>query len=231
LDKDPVEVPDLPPRPAAAPAAKVAPKAPARPAAVAPGPEPLEPRPGGPAAREEPAISLEWVGPTTLKVGAPAEYTVLARNMCPIPLHKVIVQVKVPAGAKVAGTEPKAQGTEAVLMWDLGTLAPRGESPVKFRLVPPARGEMLCQAWVTFTGSAALKVQVREPKLAVAVHAPEKAVVGDPVNVVVTVSNPGDHPAEVVKLAVALGAGLERAGGARDVIDVGTLGAGESREV
>ena len=229
LDKDPVEIPDLPPPPGKAPAAREAPKPAIKPV-PAPGPESDDPKVAGPAARQEPAVSLEWFGPAALKVGAPAEYTVVARNMCAIPLHKVIVQVKVPTGAKVAGTEPKAQGTEAVLMWDLGTLAPRQESPVKVRLVPPARGEMTCQAWVTFTGSAALKVQVREPKLEVAVRAPEKATVGDKVPVVLTISNPGDHAADGVKVTAALGAGLEvaRGGGA---IDVGTLPPGESREV
>jgi uncharacterized repeat protein (TIGR01451 family) len=226
LDKDAVDVPDLPPAPGK-PAAKPA----AKPALAAPSPEPPDPKAAGPAAREEPAVSLEWVGPTTLKVGAPAEYTVVARNMCAIPLHKVIVQVKVPAGAKVVGTEPKAQGTDAVLMWDLGTLAPRQETPVKLRLVPPARGEMVCQAWVTFTGSTALKVQVREPKLEVAVRVPEKATVGDPVTVLAAVSNPGDHAADAVKVVAALGAGLEGPHGTKEVIEVGTLAAGETREV
>ena len=225
LDKDRIEIPDIPGSTPKPPAAKEPPK----PAVVIPTPEPEDPK--GPAAHQEPAVGLDWFGPTTLKVGAPAEYTVVARNLSAIPLHKVIVQVKVPAGAKVTGTEPKAQGTEAVLMWDLGTLTPRQESSVKMKLVPPARGEMLCQAWVTFTGSTALKVQVREPKLQLQVKAPEKAVVGDPVNVVLAVSNPGDHPAEAVKLGVTLGAGLEAAKGSGGLIDVGTLPAGETREV
>ena len=227
LDKDAVEVPDLPPPPGRTPAGKEA----AKPIVVIPNPEPPDAKPTGPAAREEAAVSLEWSGPTTLKVGAPAEYTVVARNMCVIPLHKVVVQVKVPAGVKVAGTEPKAQGTDAVLMWDLGTLAPRQESPVKMRLVPPTKGELVCQAWVTFTGSATVKVQVREPKLQVTVRAPETATIGDPVNVMLAVSNPGDHAADGVKVAVALGAGLEGTRGTKDMIDVGTLAAGETREV
>ena len=226
LDKDAVDVPDLPPPPG-----KVAAKPTAKPVATAPRPEPPDTKAAGPVAREESAVSLEWSGPTTLKVGAPAEYTVVARNMCAIPLHKVIVQVKVPAGAKVAGTEPKSQGTEAVLMWDLGTLNPRQETPVKLRLVPPARGEMTCQAWVTFTGSTALKVQVREPKLGIAVRAPEKATVGDPLTLLAAVSNPGDHAADGVKVAVALGAGLEGPHGTKELIEVGTLPAGETREV
>src|SRR5436305_619981 len=159
LDKDKIDIPDLPPLPGQAPPRKDTPRPAPKPAVTIPNPDPDEPKAAGAAARQEPAVSLEWFGPTTLKVGAPAEYTVVARNMSTIPLHKVIVQVKVPAGAKVAATEPKAQGTDAVLMWDLGTLNPRQDSPVKLRIVPPAKGEMLCQAWVTFTGSTALKVQ------------------------------------------------------------------------
>ncbi|MBO0697718.1 MAG: DUF11 domain-containing protein, partial [Zavarzinella sp.] len=194
-------------------------------------PKPPAAEPTGPAARQEPAVSLEWAGPTVLKVGAPAEYALTARNTSAIPLHKVIVQMKVPTGAKVASTEPKADGTEAVLVWDHGVLAPRQEKTVKIRLVPPTTGELLCQAWVTFTGSSALKVQVREPKLAVKVQTPEKVTAGDSTAVTVSVSNPGDHPADGVKLAVALGAGLEGARGAKSVIEVGTLAAGETREV
>lgn len=225
LDKDRIEVPDIPGSAPKAPAVKEGP----RPAVVIPNPEPDDPK--GPAARQEPAVGLDWFGPTTLKVGAPAEYTVVVRNLSTIPLHKVIVQVKVPGGAKVVATEPKAQGTETVLMWELGTLAPRQESPVKLKLVPPAKGELLCQAWVTFTGSTALKVQVREPKLQLQVRAPEKVVIGDPVEVMLAVSNPGDHPAEGVKMGVTLGAGLEASRGTGGPIDIGTLAAGETREV
>ena len=230
LDK--IEVPDLPPPPPGkAPADKDAAKPPVKPVVFIPTGEPDEPKLAGPAAHQEPSVSLEWHGPTTLKVGTPAEYMLVARNTSTIPLHKVILQVKVPTGAKVAGTEPKAEGTDAVLLWDLGSLAARQERSVKMKLVPPTRGELVCQAWVTVTGSCALKVQVREPKLTVAVQAPEKAAVGDPVNVVLAVTNPGDHPADGVKLVVTLGAGLEAIRGTKDAIEVGTLAAGETREV
>jgi hypothetical protein len=230
--KDSIDIPDLPPLPDTAP--KPAPK-PVKPAVFIPTPQPGLPDPDdvrtGSAAHQEPSVSLDWHGPATLKVGAPAEYTVVARNTAAIPLHKVVIQVKVPTGARVAGTEPKADGTESVLVWDLGTLSPRQEKPIRLKLIPPGKGEMTCQAWVTFTGSTALKVQVREPKLEVAVRAPEKAAVGDPVAITLAISNPGDYTAEGVKLAVHLGAGLEPARGVKDIIDVGTLPAGESREI
>jgi Domain of unknown function DUF11 len=72
---------------------------------------------------------------------------------------------------------------------------------------------------------------VREPKLEVAVTAPERVTVGDAVPVVLAVSNPGDHPADGVRLAMALPAGLETSGGPRLAIDVGTIPPGETREV
>jgi uncharacterized repeat protein (TIGR01451 family) len=228
--KETVDVPDLPPLPDTPPM-KPAPKPAPRPTEFVPPIPDVEESRTGPAAHQEPSISLDWHGPTTLKVGAPAEFTVVARNTTTIPLHKVVVQVKVPTGARVASTEPKADGTENVLVWDLGTLSPRQEKPVKLRIVPPGKGEMSCQAWVTFTGSTALKVQVREPKLELAVHAPEKAAVGDPVAVTLAVSNPGDYSADGVRLAVHLGPGLEPARGTKEIIEVGTLAAGESKEV
>ncbi len=185
----------------------------------------------GPIAKQDPSVSLEWHGSTIARAGTATEFTLVARNTCAIPLHKVIVQVRVPEGAKVASTEPKADGSDKVLLWELGTLATRDEKRLKMSFVPPAKGEWTCQAWVTVTGSATVKIATKEPKLAIKLSAPEKVMVGDAANVVLAVSNPGDYPAEGVKLAVHLGDGLESARGPMGAIDVGTLAAGESKQI
>jgi len=182
-------------------------------------------------AKQEPSVSLEWLGPTALKVGTPAEYTLMVRNTCPSPVQKVVVQVRVPNTVKVGGTEPKADGAEGVLLWDMGTLMSRQEKPLKIKFASPGKGEINCQAWVTFTGSASMKVQVREPKLLIKTQAPAKVMVGDPANVILTVSNPGDYQADSVKVAVSLGDGLESARGNKASFDIGVLGAGETRTV
>lgn len=182
-------------------------------------------------AKQEPSVAIEWMGPSALRVGMPAEYTLMVRNTCAIPVQKVVVQVRVPSGVKVQATEPKAEGTEGVLLWDMGTLLAKQEKALKMKFMPPGKGEINCQAWVTFTGSAAMKVQVREPKLLVKAQSPEKVMVGDPANIILTVSNPGDYPADSIKLAVALGDGLESARGNKASFDLGTLAAGETRQV
>jgi uncharacterized repeat protein (TIGR01451 family) len=90
---------------------------------------------------------------------------------------------------------------------------------------------MLPQAWVTFTGSALMHVQVREPRLLLTASAPDRLQIGDAVTFVLTVNNPGDGPAEQVKVHVNLSDGLEHAGGSRVDYEIGNLAAGESRNV
>jgi uncharacterized repeat protein (TIGR01451 family) len=180
---------------------------------------------------QEPSVVLEWVGPPTARVGQPADYAVVVRNTCPIPVQQVLVRVRVPAGMAIAGTEPKAVCEGNVVVWELGTLAPKQENNLLLRLVPQTHGDMLPQAWVTFTGSALMHVHVHEPRLLLTASAPDRLQVGDAVTFVLTVSNPGDGPAEQVKVHATLSDGLEHAGGSRVDFEIGNLTAGESRNV
>lgn len=183
------------------------------------------------AGRQEPAVSLEWIGPSTAKVGAPADYTVAVRNSSNAPVQQVIVRVRLPEGVQVSATEPKASNDDNVLMWDVGTLLPRQEKNLQVRLVTPNKGDVECQAWVTFTGTAAMRIRVREPKLLVKVLAPEKVLVNDPCTFVVNVSNPGDSGADQVRLHCDLSDGLEHIKGNKIDFDIGSLAAGETRTV
>jgi uncharacterized repeat protein (TIGR01451 family) len=181
--------------------------------------------------RQEPAVVLEWQGPPSARVGLPSDYGLVVRNTCPIPVQQVLVRVRVPAQMRIAATEPKAVCDGNVVVWELGTLTPKQENNLQLRLVPQSRGDMLPQAWVTFTGSSLMHVLVREPRLLLTASAPEKMQVGDAVTFVLTVSNPGDGPAEQVKVHASLSDGLEHAGGSRVDFEIGNLAAGESRNV
>src|SRR5205085_3429752 len=107
------------------------PTSPPAPAAGAPfaGAAPLDERPTevtvtppNPTGRQEPAVSMEWIGPPTAKVGQSADYTLVVRNACNIPVQQVVVRVRVPAGLSVTGTEPKAAPEGGLHVWELGTL-------------------------------------------------------------------------------------------------------------
>jgi uncharacterized repeat protein (TIGR01451 family) len=182
--------------------------------------------------RQEPAVALEWTGPAAARVGQPTDYGLVVRNTCPIPVQQVLVHVRVPAGISVASTEPRAPTEGDLIAWDLGTLAPRQENNLRLKLVAQAKGDLTPQAWVTFTGSSVMHVLVREPRLHLVAVAPvESLQIGDAAKFVLNVSNPGDGPAEQVKVHAVLSDGLEHASGGHVDFDIGNLAPGEARTV
>jgi uncharacterized repeat protein (TIGR01451 family) len=181
--------------------------------------------------RQEPGVSLEWVGTPVAKVGQPGEYSLVVRNLGNSPLSDVLVKVAIPAGLSVQGAAPKATEERGKLLWDLGTLIGKQERVIQLKLQAEAKGETMPQAWVTFTGSAVMRVSVREPKLAVKCTVADKVLVGDPAAFTLTVTNPGDGSADRVKIRATLSEGLEHARGNKIDFDIGNLAAGESRNV
>lgn len=156
-----------------------------------------------PVAKNDPAVALDWSGPAVVKVNQPAEYTLTVRNVCGQALQKVVVQVRTPADVTVTATHPETRPTDGVYLWEVGTLDPKESKAVKLTLAQPVRGELNCQAWVTFTGTSAMKVAVKEPKLSVAIKVPEKVILGDKIPVEYVVTNTGDYPADRVTLKLA----------------------------
>lgn len=187
--------------------------------------------PDNPVGRQEPAVSLEWIGPPVAKLGRPADYTIVVRNVCNIPVQQTMVRVRVPQGMTVNATEPKAIAEGNVLMWELGTMMPKQEKNLQVKLVPDGRGNARCQAWVTFTGSSTMPIKVTEPKLVLKTQAPERVMAGDAATFVLTVTNPGDGPAEQVKIRADLSEGLEHVKGHKVDFEIGNLAAGETRSV
>ncbi|MFO0879348.1 MAG: hypothetical protein U0840_18535 [Gemmataceae bacterium] len=191
------------------------------------GPVPVEVATG----RQEPSVSVEWVGSGVAKVGSPGEYSLVIRNTCNIPLQQVVVRVRVPQGLTIQGTEPRAQTEGGMMVWDLGTLLARQERTLSLKMQADVKGDVTPQAWVTFTGASAMRIRVREPRLALKCSVNEKVMVGDPAAFTLTVSNPGDGSADHVKIRALLSEGLEHARGNKIDFDIGNLAPGESRNV
>src|SRR5206468_3928873 len=107
-----------------------------------PAAPPEEARAGEPAAsleaatgRQEPALSIEWVGPTNARLGVPTDYTVVVRNTGATPAQQVLVRVRAPAGLSVVATDPRINADNGVFAWDVGTLHARQEKSLVVRLV------------------------------------------------------------------------------------------------
>ena len=223
---------------AAKPAASTPPQ-PAAPASEDPLPvakdvasaEMSTPSSDNPTGRQEPAVSLEWVGPPTAKLGQPVTYQLMVKNICPSAVRHVVVRVHLPQGVTVQATEPKALQDAGILSWDLGTLQSRQERRLDVHLLPDLKGDLACEALVSFTGSSTARLRVREPKLTLKATGPDKVLLGDTATVSLAVSNPGDGSADHVKIRATLSDGLEHTRGKMIEFDLGNLGANETRSI
>jgi uncharacterized repeat protein (TIGR01451 family) len=187
------------------------------------------PTPANPTGRQEPGVSLQWICPPTAKLNQPVTCTIVVKSLSANRLHQVVVSYRIPAGATVKGSEPPATTEGEILVWRLGSLEPRQEKRLDLHLVPSTKGALACQAFVTFTGTATARLEVREPRLVLTASAPKQAILGDAATVALTVSNPGDAPAEHVKITATLSDGLEHAKGKTVEFILESLGPNEGR--
>jgi uncharacterized repeat protein (TIGR01451 family) len=153
-----------------------------------------------PLLRPEPAVALDWTGPAVVRVGKPNAYTLTVKNTSRGFVQQVTVQVRPPEGASVTDPKPAARVVDGVYLWDVGTLEPGEAKPLTLTLTGGKRGELACQAWVTFTGTAGMTVKVQEPKLGLVLHAPESMPLGESAEVVAVATNTGDCPLAEVRV-------------------------------
>jgi uncharacterized repeat protein (TIGR01451 family) len=184
-----------------------------------------------PTGRQEPAISIEWIGPPAAKVGQSVTYQIIVKNICASRVYQVVLHVRMPEGANVTAAEPKPVTEDHMWLWNIGTMEPRDEKRIDLQLVPGGTGTMACHAFVSFTGLSTARLEVRKPKLTIKTAAPKNVIAGDPATIMVTVANPGDATAESVKVKAILSDGLEAANGKMVEFDLGNLGPNDSRNV
>lgn len=173
--------------------------------------------------KQQPSVSLEWVGPPAARINQPMPCQLLVRNTSNAAVHNVVVRQKLPQGVTCKASDPQALNEANELVWNLGTLPPDQARRIDLHLVAQMRGTLNCQATVTFTGAVSHQVQVREPQLAIKMRAPEKVIVDEPVIFLFAVSNPGDGVAESVKVKVLLPDGLDYKGTKMAEVEVGNL--------
>jgi uncharacterized repeat protein (TIGR01451 family) len=195
---------------------------------IEPGAGPTQ---ANPTNRQEPSLSLEWIAPATAKLGQPVTCQIIVRSLSTARLHQVVLRARIPADVTVKATEPKGGADGEVLVWELGTMEAREERRIDLLLVPTAKTSLALNAYVTFTGTSTARLDIREPRLTLKAQAPTRVITGDPATVTLTVSNPGDATAEMVRVKATLTDGLEHGRGQTVEFNLDTLGPKESRTV
>jgi uncharacterized repeat protein (TIGR01451 family) len=182
--------------------------------------------------QQVPALSIETSSPIAANVGRTVEQQILVKNVGSVAAEAVEIRGTLSITCELVGTQPKAEVMDNALVWRLGTLAAGTEQKLTVRVKPVEAGELECRTSLSFKSVAALKVQVREPKLKLTCDGPQAVTVGSEVRFAMTVINTGSGPAEGVKIRQVL-PGVVQASAKKAAqalaIDVGTLEPGESR--
>ena len=179
-----------------------------------------------------PQLTIQKSAPAEIQVGKKARFRVTVRNTGSIAAHEVEVRDRVPKGARLISTAPRAsRGADGALVWAVGTLRPGDESSVEIQLQPVAEGEIGSVATVRFQADASARSVVTKPELLVKTSAPGQVLRGEEITLKVEISNPGSGVATGVVLEEHVPAGMEHPAGPTLEYEIGDLAAGESRKL
>jgi uncharacterized repeat protein (TIGR01451 family) len=147
------------------------------------------------------------------------------------------VTVDIPAHAEVASARgssgtvppPNSRSASGSLEWRIPRLEGQSSESLSLTLVPRKSAPLGLAVRFTYAPEASqLSVEVQEPKLEMAISGPTDVLYGETKIYRLTISNPGNGDAENVMITL-LPIGDEGGGAASHKL--GTLGAGESRNV
>jgi len=181
---------------------------------------------------QSPQLMIQKLVPKEIQVGKPASFRTVVKNVGQIPACAVEIHDLVPKGTSLRGTVPRATtGTRGEIVWTLGTLGPGEETAVEMQLIPTTEGEIGSVATVLFGADASARCVATRPQLVIETSAPRKVLIGDKVNLTITISNPGTGTATGVVIEERIPPGLQHPAGTELEYEVGDLKPGESRKL
>lgn len=186
-----------------------------------------------PAGRQQPELQIEKDAPPRAVLNQPLVYNIRVRNVGRTAAHQVIVEDSIPRGTRLVGTNPGAtqDPRDQHLTWELGTLEPGAERLIRVQIIPIEPGEIGSVATVRFVGRIAARTVITAPKLQLEMTGPVETAVGDTPVYRYRITNVGDGDAAHVIIQCSLPPLFQHPAGSELENDLGTLRAGESREI
>jgi len=180
---------------------------------------------------QKPSLEIQKFAPGEIQVGKPAKFVVRVRNIGGQAADGVSIQDFVPEGTKLVSTTPEAQHAGGQLLWDLGKLSPGEDRTVEMQVMPVTEGEIGSVATVSYSAHASVKTKCTMPQLAIRMTSPAKVMIGQEQRVKIELRNPGSGDATGVMLFENVPQNVKHASGPALEFDIGTLKAGETREL
>ncbi len=179
-----------------------------------------------------PTLQVETENPSAVNLGKPATFTIRVKNTGTIPATGIIIATKIPAHVDLDESKPKATGVDdRVYHFLIGDLQPGQTQLVSLVLRPRSTAPIQLDTTTIFAASTRSSAIVQRPLLQITPRAPQVVEVGETVNVVLCVSNIGDGTITDVVVVPGLTKGKVEGTGFSNSLQIGTIPAGESREV
>ncbi|MEX2317753.1 MAG: hypothetical protein WD669_11415 [Pirellulales bacterium] len=180
---------------------------------------------------QNPALVILKQAPSEIQVGKPAKFLIQIRNVGGQPAADVVIRDEVPQGTRLVSTSPMAEVNGGQLMWRFAALSVGEEKTIEMQLMPTAEGDVGSVATVTYSAQASIKTRSTMPQLAIKMTAPKQVMVGQEQRVKILLNNPGSGDATGVMLFENVPENVRHAAGPALEFEIGTLRAGETREL
>lgn len=193
---------------------------------------------GDPASQFRPGVQgvglyVEVVSPPSANLQQETTYRIIVRNAMRTQAFGVLVKDVLPETLEYVKSQPEARKEGSTLAWDLGEMPIGGEKTLTIIAKPVKVGPVEHTATVTCQTGTRSRLIVQEPKLKVE-HSilPAKPLKGQPVQLRISISNPGTGAAKNVAVVVKVSQGLQDSQGSR-VFDqeIRRIGPGERMEL
>jgi uncharacterized repeat protein (TIGR01451 family) len=176
-------------------------------------------------------LLVQKFAPTEIQVGKPCKFVVKVRNESNQPATEIAIRDQVPEGTRLINTSPTAEAAGSEVVWQIGSLSPGEERSVEMQVEPTTEGEIGSVATVTYAAYVSVRTVCTRPQLALRLSAPPQVLVGRQQRVQIELQNSGTGDATGVMLLSNVPDNLRHAAGSSLEFAVGTLRAGETRQL
>ena len=161
--------------------------------------------------RQGPSLSVETIGPARIPAGKEATYEVVLHNSGQVAAEQVVLTLALPEHVDVLAAEAAAGTAESAkkkdepgqIVWKLGRLEAMGRQRLVLRLVPRQNRPIdLAMQWHSAAVVSQAKIEVQEPKLAIALLGPREVQFGKGEVYRLEVTNTGNGDAENVAISL-----------------------------
>ncbi len=180
---------------------------------------------------QSPKMTIQKMAPPEAVLGQPFIYHVLVKNVGTTSAQEVIVEDRIPHGANLTGTIPRAEQINNRIIWRLGTMGPGEEKKISIRVIPEESGQIGSVATVNFATKVAAETNITAPKLVIKSDQPGAVKPGDITVVNYSITNSGTGDAKNVYVRSIIPPQFTHPGGDDLEYSVGIIPAGETKQI